>query len=86
MCRIPGSTVPWRDYSIGNGRHIINSGSMSKPKGNEPRACTLLLRADGRDLSLEFVRMPFDLGKVAQAVEAPKMPDEFAETLRLAPL
>lgn len=67
---------------LGSGRHVINAGSVGKPKDNDPRACYLILAADGRDLTVEFVRVPYDVEKAAQAIEATDMPDEFAEMLR----
>ncbi len=68
---------------LGSGRHVINAGSVGKPKDHDSRACYLLLRADGRDLAVEFVRVPYDVEKAAQAIEATEMPNEFAEMLRL---
>lgn len=68
---------------LGSGRHVINAGSVGKPKGNDPQACYLVLQAEGRELSVEFVRVPYDVEKAAQAIEATEMPDEFAEMLRL---
>ncbi len=68
---------------LGSGRHVINAGSVGKPKDNDPRACYLALSAEGRDLSVEFIRVPYDVEKAAQAIEATEMPDEFAGMLRL---
>jgi putative phosphoesterase len=67
---------------LGSGRHVINAGSVGKPKDNDPRACYLMLSADGRDLTVEFIRVPYDVEKAAQAIEATDMPHEFAEMLR----
>ncbi len=65
-----------------SGRHVINAGSVGKPKDNDPRACFILLSADGRDLSVEFVRVPYDVEAAASAIEATDMPHEFAGMLR----
>jgi putative phosphoesterase len=67
---------------LGSGRHVINAGSVGKPKDSDPRACYLVLSAQGNDLSVEFIRVPYDVEKAAQAIEATEMPDEFAEMLR----
>jgi putative phosphoesterase len=67
---------------LGSGRHVINAGSVGKPKDNDPRACYLMLSADGRSLTVEFIRVPYDVEKAAQAIEATDMPHEFAEMLR----
>ncbi|MBE2200528.1 MAG: metallophosphoesterase [Anaerolinea sp.] len=67
---------------LGSGRHVINAGSVGKPKDNDPRACYITLAAEGRELSVEFIRVPYDVEKAAQAIEATEMPHEFAEMLR----
>ncbi len=67
---------------LGSGRHVINAGSVGKPKDNDPRACYITLAAEGRELTVEFIRVPYDVEKAAQAIEATEMPHEFAEMLR----
>ena len=67
---------------LGSGRHVINAGSVGKPKDGDPRACYLVLSAEGKELLVEFIRVPYDVEKAAQAIEATEMPDEFAEMLR----
>jgi putative phosphoesterase len=66
-----------------SGRHVINAGSVGKPKDNNPDACYLVLSAEGRELSVNFIRVPYDVERAAQAIENTEMPDEFAEMLRL---
>jgi diadenosine tetraphosphatase ApaH/serine/threonine PP2A family protein phosphatase len=67
---------------LGSGRHVINAGSVGKPKDNNPQACYLVLAAEGKDLSAEFIRVPYDVEQAAQAIEATEMPHEFADMLR----
>lgn len=67
-----------------SGRHVINAGSVGKPKDGDPRAGYIVLRASGRDLTVEFVRVAYDVERAAQAIEATEMPDEFAAMLRSA--
>ena len=67
---------------LGSGRHVINAGSVGKPKDNDPRACYLTLAAEGKALTVEFIRVPYDVEKAARAIEATEMPDEFAAMLR----
>ena len=73
----------------GNYRHAINIGSVGKPKDGDPRACYVMLeweddldltKADG--LSVEFVRVEYDVEKAARAVEESTLPDAFADMLR----
>jgi diadenosine tetraphosphatase ApaH/serine/threonine PP2A family protein phosphatase len=61
---------------------VINAGSVGKPKDDDPRACYLMLTVDGRNLTVDFIRVPYDVEKAAQAIEATDMPHEFAEMLR----
>jgi predicted phosphodiesterase len=68
---------------LGSGRHVINAGSVGKPKDNDPRACYLTLSVEGKALSVDFIRVAYDVEKAAQAIEATDMPHEFAEMLRL---
>jgi predicted phosphodiesterase len=65
-----------------SGRHVINAGSVGKPKDNDPRAGYLRLTAEASQLSVEFIRVPYDVEKAARAIEATDMPDEFAVMLR----
>ncbi|MAS33108.1 MAG: YfcE family phosphodiesterase [Anaerolineaceae bacterium] len=65
-----------------DGRHIINAGSVGKPKDNNPDACYIVLTAESNDLTVEFVRVPYDVERAALAIEATDMPDAFAGMLR----
>lgn len=65
-----------------SGRHVINAGSVGKPKDNDPRACYLVLRVNGKTIEVEFVRVPYEVERAAQAIEATEMPAEFAQMLR----
>jgi putative phosphoesterase len=66
-----------------DGRHVVNDGSVGKPKDGDPRACYAILEADGRELGVTFVRVPYDVERTALAIEASDMPHEFAQMLRL---
>ena len=65
-----------------SGRHMINAGSVGKPKDGDPRAGYVILRATGRALEVEFLRVTYDVERAAEAIEATDMPDEFAAMLR----
>jgi len=67
---------------LSDGRHVINAGSVGKPKDNDPRACYLTLAVDGRDLNVNFIRVPYDVEAAARAIEASHMPHEYAQMLR----
>lgn len=69
-----------------SGRQIVNAGSVGKPKDRDPRAGYVVLSAVGRDLSVEFFRVAYDIERTAQAIEATPeqggMPHPFAQMLR----
>ncbi|GIL12808.1 MAG: phosphoesterase [Chloroflexota bacterium] len=65
-----------------SGRRVVNAGSVGKPKDGDPRACYVVLSAEGAQLSVEFVRVPYDVEKAARAIEASDMPHEYAQMLR----
>ncbi|KPL91475.1 metallophosphoesterase family protein [Herpetosiphon geysericola] len=65
-----------------SGRHVINAGSVGKPKDGDPRAGYVVLRAIDRDLHVEFIRVSYDIERVVQAIEATTMPHEYAQMLR----
>ena len=65
-----------------SGRQVINAGSVGKPKDDNPDACYVVLSAENKQLSVDFIRVAYDVEKSAQAIEATAMPDEFAQMLR----
>lgn len=65
-----------------SGRQLINAGSVGKPKDDNPDACYVVLSAQGKDLAVEFIRVPYNVEWAAQAIEATDMPHEFAQMLR----
>jgi len=67
-----------------SGRHVINDGSVGKPKDGDPSAAYVILEAGDRELKVEMVRVPYDVESAATAIEATDMPDEYAQMLRTA--
>lgn len=72
-------------------RHAINIGSVGKPKDGDPRACYVIMTLDATlskfdpaSVNVEFVRVEYDVERAARAVEESKLPDAYAEALRLA--
>lgn len=71
--------------------HLVNTGSVGKPKDGDARACYVLITIDQMasiqsedTVQVEFVRIDYDVEKAAQAVELSLLPDVFAENLRKA--
>jgi predicted phosphodiesterase len=70
-----------------SGRHVVNAGSVGKPKDGDPRACYVVLTSKNASsvdggLDVEFVRVHYDVERAAKAIEATEMPDEYAGMLR----
>ena len=68
---------------LASGRHVVNAGSVGKPKDNNPRACYVVLSARGTQLDVQFHRVAYDVEEAARAIEASEMPHEYAEMLRV---
>lgn len=72
-------------------RHAVNIGSVGKPKDGDPRSCYVIveLTPDSKltnpdSIKVDFIRVPYDVEKAAQAIEASPLPSEFAQMLRTA--
>ena len=68
---------------LASGRHVVNAGSVGKPKDNNPRACYVVLSAAGDQLAVQFHRVAYDVEQAAQAIETSEMPHEYAGMLRV---
>jgi putative phosphoesterase len=66
------------------GKIFINAGSVGKPKDGDPRACAALIDFLPNVVSAEFLRVPYDVEKAAQAIVASGLPPYFAERLKEA--
>jgi putative phosphoesterase len=65
-----------------SGRHVVNAGSVGKPKDGNPQACYVVLESKENNLSITFNRVPYDIERAALAIEASEMPSEYATMLR----
>ncbi len=63
---------------------FINAGSVGKPKDGDPRACVTLVDITPDDVKVEFLRVPYDVEKAAQAIVTSGLPPYFAEKLKEA--
>lgn len=69
----------WKDLG---GKIFINAGSVGKPKDGNPRACVTLVDITADKVNIEFLRVPYDVGKAAQAIVISGLPLYFAERLK----
>jgi predicted phosphodiesterase len=63
---------------------FINAGSVGKPKDGDPRACVTLIDITAGTVNVEFLRVPYDVEKAAQAIVTSGLPAYFAERLKEA--
>jgi predicted phosphodiesterase len=70
-------------------RHLINIGSVGKPKDGDPRACYALLtienpltKFDAQSVDIEFRRVEYDIERAAKAIEDSSLPNVYATALR----
>lgn len=71
-------------------RHVINIGSVGKPKDGDPRACYAILELDqsasskSEKIKVSFKRVEYNVEKAAKAVEESEFDSSYAQALRLA--
>lgn len=65
-----------------SGRHVVNAGSVGKPKDGNPQACYVVLEANTSNLTVTFRRVPYNIERAAKAIEATDMPKAYAQMLR----
>ncbi len=60
---------------LASGRHVVNAGSVGKPKDGDPRACFVVLGVNDGTLRVDFVRVPYDIvpvqGKMSSGAGSP---------------
>jgi predicted phosphodiesterase len=71
---------PWHRI-VGN-VHFLNTGSVGRPKDGDPRAGYVLLDVTPEGVSVEFIRVAYDVEAAAQGIIASTLPDDFADYLR----
>ena len=64
------------------GKVFINAGSVGKPKDGDPRACAAIVDITPEGVASDFLRVAYDVEKVAAAIAASGLPEYFAEKLR----
>ncbi len=71
---------PW--HGVVEGVHLLNTGSVGKPKDGDWRAGYALVEIDEGVYAVEFVRVEYDLERAVEGVLQSELPDEFADLLR----
>ena len=62
---------------------FINAGSVGKPKDGDARTCVCIADITPDNVKTEFLRIPYDIEKVASAIIESGLPSYFAEKLRM---
>jgi len=73
---------PW--HRVVGGIHFVNTGSVGRPKDGDWRAGYVLaeVRVSEPAVSVEFVRVNYDVDRAARAIRESELPNEFAAFLR----
>ena len=72
--------VPW--HRVVNGVHYVNTGSVGRPKDGDWRAGYVLLDLTAESVTVEFVRVEYDLEAAARAIIESDLPSDFAGYLK----
>ncbi len=71
--------VPW--HRVVDGVHLINTGSVGRPKDGDWRAGYVLLSHDHGSWHPQFVRVDYDLARARDGILASTLPHAFADYL-----
>jgi diadenosine tetraphosphatase ApaH/serine/threonine PP2A family protein phosphatase len=63
------------------GVHLVNTGSVGRPKDGDWRAGYVVLGLGDGDPSVDFIRVEYDVKEAADAIRASELPTDFAEYL-----
>lgn len=72
--------VPW--HREVQGVHFVNTGSVGRPKDGDWRAGYVLLEVEPGRVSVDFVRVGYDVDQAARGVVEAGLPQDFADFLR----
>ena len=65
-----------------DGVHVVNTGSVGRPKDGDPRAGYCVLTVDGESVSTEQIRLDYDVELAATRLVEAGLPEYFADYLR----
>lgn len=67
--------------NFGNGKHVINAGSVGKPKHGDPQAVYAVINID-EIVDVKFYKVQYDFESAARAIISAGLPEEFAAEIR----
>ncbi|MDD4238862.1 MAG: metallophosphoesterase family protein, partial [Desulfotomaculaceae bacterium] len=72
--------VPYHKV-LNPGKHVINAGSVGKPKHGDPQAAYVIIEF-GETVEVHIQKVAYDVESMAMAGDLSGLPKEFAEALR----
>jgi predicted phosphodiesterase len=71
---------PW--HREVNGIHLVNTGSVGRPKDGDWRAGFVQVTAHAGGWTVEFTRLEYDLERAMDGIRRSDLPDDFADILK----
>ncbi|AGB42089.1 phosphoesterase, MJ0936 family [Halobacteroides halobius DSM 5150] len=68
-------------HKIINDKHVINVGSIGKPKHGNPNAVYTILEIKNKQVKTEFIEVPYPVDKVTAKIKETDLADESIELL-----
>lgn len=65
-----------------DGKFLLNTGSVGKPKIGKPLASYILLTVDGDKISPEIIKLPYDTKTMIEHLKNNKFPDKYAMAIK----
>jgi predicted phosphodiesterase len=72
--------LPW--HRVVGGIHLVNTGSVGRPKDGDWRAGYVLLEVGDGSSTAEFIRVEYDVELAMRGIRESDLPDDFADHLR----
>jgi predicted phosphodiesterase len=72
--------LPW--HREVEGIHFVNTGTVGRPKDGDWRAGYTVVELGDGPVTVDYLRVEYDVEKAKQAIEASELPNDFAEFLR----
>ena len=73
---------PWHRVTSEGGVHMINTGSVGRPKDGDWRAGYVLVTVGDGPVQVEFVRVAYDIDRAVAGVRTAGLPEDFVEFLQ----
>lgn len=65
-----------------DGKFLLNTGSVGKPKIGKPLSSYILLNVDGKNISPEIIRLSYDTDTMIKHLKENGFPEKYAEAIK----